>query len=61
LKLKVWQNAYIKDATAQDFLAQNVIHVVQFGVKMAIAQEHLIKSKQAGLMEQPVKVARKEK
>jgi hypothetical protein len=38
-----------------------VIHVVQFGVKMAIAQEHLIKSKQAGLMEQPVKVARKEK
>jgi hypothetical protein len=61
LDLKPWQNAYTKDATAQDFLAQNAIHVVQFGVRMEIAQEHLIKNKQVGLMEQPVKVARKEK
>ena len=61
MDLKPWQNAYTKDATAQDFLAQNAILVVQFGVRMEIAQEHLIKNKQVGLMEQPVKVARKEK
>lgn len=61
MDLKVWQNAYIKDATAQDFLAQNAIHVVRFGVRMGIALEHSIKNKQVGLMEQPVKAARKEK
>ena len=61
MDLKIWQNAYTKDAMAQDFRAQNAIHVVRFGVRMAIAQEHSTKNKQAGLMEQPVKVAKKEK
>ena len=46
---------------AQDSQGQNAILVVQSGVKMAIAREHLIKNNQVGQMEQSVKAARKEK
>ena len=61
LGLSQWQNACTKDAMAQDSQEQNAILVVQCGVKMAIAREHLIKNNQVGQMEQSVKAARKEK